>query len=626
MKAILRSILFILVIIAIFTSFRPTIIFANTEEGKQEIRITEWQIHPGKDEDSTTPPAEGWITVKENEADTAIPKGTSSLWVKIELPAISLSHAGLLIDKAYAQDVYAYIDGNKVYESVRDYNYSINRFVLPLDASNQDHTVYIHLNHNQEKLSLSGVILGDFTTLYRSMLVGDLDEIILGTSFVFIAVLMFICMIFLKKVHVTGWKSLSLIILSIGGLLIFYSPFLYIVSGKYGLIYATSFDLLSNLFLPALFFFLETFFGKGKYSVIKIFKYYALCAVILSTIGLFLNILTNNSFYSAYYLISTMLFAFGVVCGSLIVVGILVVHSFKKQNDAIILSSGLGLFIIFTAADMIQYYVQSKTYEFTYWKWGIVCFVFSLVVILGRQIVISFEKVITYSRQLEIYNNELQRSEKMDMISQLAASVAHEVRNPLQVTRGFLQLLEEKSASNKEKNYMLLAINELDRASEIITDFLTFAKPQLEHVTILNIAQEFKHIGSILIPLANLQGGQIKLDVPESLQIQGNSSKFKQAFINMIKNSIEALNGDGVIEIRGYKEDNRVNICIKDNGEGMTESELAKLGEPYYSNKTKGTGLGLMVTFSIIEVMQGDIVFNSSKGIGTEVTISFPAI
>ncbi|GMK46496.1 hypothetical protein PghCCS26_36250 [Paenibacillus glycanilyticus] len=279
---------------------------------------------------------------------------------------------------------------------------------------------------------------------------------------------------------------------------------------------------------------------------------------------------------------------------------------------------------MFTVADIIQYYSHSRNYEFTYWKWGIVCFVFTLVVMLGRQIVLSFEKVVTYSRQLEIYNNELQRSEKLDMISQLAASVAHEVRNPLQVTRGFLQLLEEKSGSNKEKNYMLLAINELDRASEIITDFLTFAKPQLEHVSVLNIANEFKHIGTILIPLANMQGGQIRLNIPDHLQIHGNSSKFKQAFINMIKNSIEALKNEGRIEISGHMEGNRVVICIKDNGEGMTEAELVKLGEPYYSNKSKGTGLGLMVTFSIIEVMQGDIVFKSTKGIGTEVMVTFP--
>ncbi|SFF29996.1 Signal transduction histidine kinase [Paenibacillus catalpae] len=623
MKAVLKYVLFLLLFIAIITSLRPTITFANTEEATEEIRITEWQIHPGTDKDSQTPPADGWITVKENETELALPEGTSSLWVKVELPVNSDLRTGLLVNKAYAQNVSAYLDGDRVFETKRNHSYDVNRFVIPLGRTANE-TLYIHLVNETGNIGITGIILGDFSQLYKSMLMSDIDNIILGAAFIFIAALMFICMIFLKKVHVSGWKSLSLIIFSIGCMLIFYSPFLYTLNEEYGSIYATSFDLTSNLFLPALFFFLETYFGRGKFSIIRIFKFYALSLMIVSTICLFLNILTNNAFYNVYYFISTAMFALGVIVGCLIIIGILAVHSFKRQKDAIILSAGISFFIMFTVADIIQYYSQSRNYEFMYWKWGIVCFVFSLVVILGRQIVLNYEKVVAYSRQLEIYNNELQRSEKMDMISQLAASVAHEVRNPLQVTRGFLQLLEEKSASNKEKNYMLLAINELDRASEIITDFLTFAKPQLEHVSVLNIANEFKHIGSILIPLANLQGGQIRLNIPDHLQIHGNSSKFKQAFINMIKNSIEALKNEGRIEISGHLEDNKVMICIKDNGEGMTEAELAKLGEPYYSNKTKGTGLGLMVTFSIIEVMQGDIVFKSIKGVGTEVIVTFP--
>ncbi|WP_435169477.1 ATP-binding protein [Paenibacillus glycanilyticus] len=624
MKAFLKYTIFILLSIIVITSISPTITFANTEESASKIRITEWQLHPGNDEDNKIPPADGWITVKENEKEPVLPKGTSSLWVKIELPSISWANAGLLVSKAYAQNVIAYRNGSNVFETKRSHSYDVNRFVVPLERTSENETLYIHLVNKTGNIGISGIVLGEYSKLYRAILMKDIDNIILGAAFIFIAALMFFCMIFLKRVHVAGWKSLSSLVFSIGCILIFYSPFLYTINENYGLVYATGFDLTSNLILPSLFFFLETYFGRGKFSIIRIFKIYALWLMIVSSICLFLNLLTNNAFYYVYYFVATAMFAIGVIAGCLLIFGILVVHSFKKHKDALILSTGIGIFILFTVADIIQYYSHSRNYEFTYWKWGIVCFVFTLVVMLGRQIVLSFEKVVTYSRQLEIYNNELQRSEKLDMISQLAASVAHEVRNPLQVTRGFLQLLEEKSGSNKEKNYMLLAINELDRASEIITDFLTFAKPQLEHVSVLNIANEFKHIGTILIPLANMQGGQIRLNIPDHLQIHGNSSKFKQAFINMIKNSIEALKNEGRIEISGHMEGNRVVICIKDNGEGMTEAELVKLGEPYYSNKSKGTGLGLMVTFSIIEVMQGDIVFKSTKGIGTEVMVTFP--
>jgi len=171
-----------------------------------------------------------------------------------------------------------------------------------------------------------------------------------------------------------------------------------------------------------------------------------------------------------------------------------------------------------------------------------------------------------------------------------------------------------------------MALEELDRASAIITDFLTFAKPEGGKVTTLNVLEEFIHIEGILIPLANLQGGKITVHIPKNLYVRGNSSKFKQAFINIIKNSIEALRGEGDIQIWSYEENDDVVIHIKDNGEGMDEEVLARLGEPYFSNKTKGTGLGLMVTFRIIEVMNGQIHFTSKKGAGTEVVIRFPSV
>lgn len=120
MKAVLKYVLFVLLFLIAITSLRPTITFASTQEATPEIRITEWQIHPGTDDDSKAPPAEGWLTVKEKEQAPALPKGTSSLWVKIELPAISNSQAGLLVDKAYAQNVFAYVEGKSIYETTRD--------------------------------------------------------------------------------------------------------------------------------------------------------------------------------------------------------------------------------------------------------------------------------------------------------------------------------------------------------------------------------------------------------------------------------------------------------------------------------------------------------------------------
>lgn len=211
----------------------------------------------------------------------------------------------------------------------------------------------------------------------------------------------------------------------------------------------------------------------------------------------------------------------------------------------------------------------------------------------------------------------------MEIISELAASVAHEVRNPLQVTRGFLQLLSEK-ASGSEAQYLSMALSELDRAANIITDFLTFAKPEFEQISILNVREEFKHIESIMLPLCHLNGGKMIMEAGEGLWVKGNSSKFKQAFINIIKNSIESLGDEGTIHMIAYGVGPYVYIHIQDDGEGMDQEVLNRLGEPYFSNKTKGTGLGLMVTFRIIEAMAGEVRFESKKGAGTETVTTLP--
>ncbi|MNN57390.1 Sporulation kinase E [compost metagenome] len=127
-----------------------------------------------------------------------------------------------------------------------------------------------------------------------------------------------------------------------------------------------------------------------------------------------------------------------------------------------------------------------------------------------------------------------------------------------------------------------------------------------------------------MLPLCHLNGGKMLMQAGEGLWVKGNSSKFKQAFINIIKNSIESLGDEGSIQMIAYGVGDYVYIHIQDDGEGMDPEVLSRLGEPYFSNKTKGTGLGLMVTFRIIEAMAGEIRFESQKGAGTESVTTLP--
>ncbi|WP_442603994.1 ATP-binding protein [Paenibacillus sp. KN14-4R] len=116
------------------------------------------------------------------------------------------------------------------------------------------------------------------------------------------------------------------------------------------------------------------------------------------------------------------------------------------------------------------------------------------------------------------------------------------------------------------------------------------------------------------------------MDSEDNLWIQAEQFKIKQALMNIIKNSIDASTGKGQVSIKAYRQLNKVCIKIRDNGVGMTSEELAILGTPFYSTKTNGTGLGLMVTFRIIQAIKGTLEFQSVKGEGTNALVILPAV
>ncbi|MBL3648365.1 MULTISPECIES: sensor histidine kinase [Bacillus] len=224
--------------------------------------------------------------------------------------------------------------------------------------------------------------------------------------------------------------------------------------------------------------------------------------------------------------------------------------------------------------------------------------------------------------------SQLIHSEKMTIVSELAASVAHEVRNPLTVVRGFVQLLfnDETLQNQSSTDYKKLVLSELDRAQGIITNYLDMAKQQLYEKEVFDLSALIKETSSLMVSYANYKSVTVEAEAEPGLYIYGDATKLKQAVINLMKNSIEAVpHGKGVIHISAKGSGHTIMVNISDNGVGMTDHQMQKLGEPYYSLKTNGTGLGLSVTFSIIEHHHGTISFNSSFQRGTTVTIKLPA-
>jgi two-component system, sporulation sensor kinase B len=221
---------------------------------------------------------------------------------------------------------------------------------------------------------------------------------------------------------------------------------------------------------------------------------------------------------------------------------------------------------------------------------------------------------------------ELQRAEKMNAIGQLAASVAHEIRNPMTVVKGFLQIfLSKDGLSEEEHMYVKLMLEEMNRAEKIINEYLSLAKPDLEFSEKVN-AGELAHKVMDLMNSYALMSKSIgmKTHVSGDVFIKGNVSELKQVLINILKNGIEAMKDGGTLSLTVREEGHSGIFEIFDTGIGMSEDELQRLGTAFYSLKEKGTGMGLMVCYQIIERMRGSIQVESEKGVGTTFRIILP--
>lgn len=227
-------------------------------------------------------------------------------------------------------------------------------------------------------------------------------------------------------------------------------------------------------------------------------------------------------------------------------------------------------------------------------------------------------------QQMEI-RQKLQRDEKLNVVSQLAASVAHEVRNPMTTVRGFLQLIsDEENLPDSQRAYIEIALSELDHAQSIINDYLSLAKPNTEDLAAINISEEVAKNVALMTSYSNIQNVEIQTNIQNSLYIKGNKGEIKQVLVNIIKNGIEAMDNGGKLTVNAYEKNGVVSIEIIDTGKGMTKNQMKKLGTPFYTTKEKGTGVGLTISFQLVKAMKGEISVESQVGKGTVFTLQFP--
>lgn len=238
---------------------------------------------------------------------------------------------------------------------------------------------------------------------------------------------------------------------------------------------------------------------------------------------------------------------------------------------------------------------------------------------------IAIVKDVTKVKELE---KQIQHSDKLALIGQIAAGIAHEIGTPLNVISGNAEyIMMEMGEDNPYKEELETIISQAERIANLIKQLLEFARPRKPNYTKVDVNKEIAHVVELL--RHQFEKSNIKLNLKFSNDlpyIWADCSQIHQVFLNIIVNAIQAINENGLIEIETFAKDGYVNIKFKDNGVGILPEHLDKIFEPFFTTKEagKGTGLGLAVSKRIMDEHRGKIEVESTPGKGTVFTVKFP--
>ncbi|WP_369901259.1 ATP-binding protein [Bacillus manliponensis] len=229
----------------------------------------------------------------------------------------------------------------------------------------------------------------------------------------------------------------------------------------------------------------------------------------------------------------------------------------------------------------------------------------------------------SYIDTLKMISMKMKEAERMAIIGNMATAIGHEIRNPLAALKGFTQLQAEKHP--EEGTYYDIMTKEIERMNEIVSELMEFGKPKSKEHELHNIQEIILYVIQILEQFASKQGITIKTDFQKSLpKIYCDETQMKQVFLNLIKNAIESMQNGGSVIVSVFASQTVMKVKITDMGCGIVESKIPQLGEAFYTTKKSGTGLGLMITYKIIEEHDGTIQFTSNVGKGTTVEVTIP--
>lgn len=248
--------------------------------------------------------------------------------------------------------------------------------------------------------------------------------------------------------------------------------------------------------------------------------------------------------------------------------------------------------------------------------------VFSSELIIINEVPCRLEIGIDITENLK-YQKELQRLEHLNLLGQMSASIAHEIRNPLQTIKGFLQLLQIKEEILPYQNYFTLMADELTRVNGIISEFLSLSRTKETNLKLHNINDIINSVLPLMEAQALEEDKRIEVELKIVPQTMLDEDEIKQVLLNLVKNGLEASKVNGRVKIITDCDETSVALTICDYGHGIPQELQANIGMPFFTTKLCGTGLGLSVSLSILERHNAKMSFTSNQN-GTTFRINFP--
>ena len=214
------------------------------------------------------------------------------------------------------------------------------------------------------------------------------------------------------------------------------------------------------------------------------------------------------------------------------------------------------------------------------------------------------------------------RLDRLNLVGKMAASIAHEIRNPLTTVQGFIQILREKSEYKKERESFDLMLDELDRAKEILSEYLSLAANKPINFKRQNLNSIIMVLNPMLMADADIWGKNIDFQLEDIPDVLVDEKEIRQLILNLVCNGFDAMEPGNTLTIRTYVENDHVVLAVQDQGKGIAQMDIDKIGTPFYTTKEHGTGLGLAVCYSIAARHKAEVTFDTGLS-GTTFYIRF---